>query len=135
MQLAAAANNNFGLGMSAMLVNEGLPNFIVRHARTRWPLDRLRAGILGMAFKAESDDPRESLSYKLRKVLEYEAAECLCSDVHIGDPAFLRPEDLVERADVLFIGAPHRVYRDLRIPEGKPLVDVWNLFGRGVFSP
>lgn len=135
MQLAAAANNNFGLGMSAMLVNEGLPNFIVRHARARWPLDRLRAGILGMAFKAESDDPRESLSYKLRKVLEYEAAECLCSDPYIPDSTFLGPEELVERSDIVFVGAPHRAYRELALPEGKALVDVWNLFGRGVFSP
>jgi UDP-N-acetyl-D-mannosaminuronic acid dehydrogenase len=135
MQLAAAANNNFGLGMSAMLVNEGLPNFLVRHAKAHWPLDRLRVGILGMAFKAESDDPRESLSYKLRKVLEYEAADCLCSDPFVGDPGFVEAGELVDRADVVFIGAPHKAYRDMKIPADKPLVDVWNLFGRGVFSP
>ena len=43
-----------------------------------------------MAFKADSDDPRESLSYKLRKVLEYEAGEVLCTDVYIKDPASCR---------------------------------------------
>lgn len=135
MQLAAAANNNFGLGMSAMLINEGLPNFLVGHATRRWPLGGMTAGILGMAFKGESDDPRESLSYKLRKVLEYEAGSCLCSDEFVADPSFVTSDELIERSDVVFVGAPHRAYRGLEIPVDKPLVDVWNLYGRGVFSP
>ena len=62
MQLAAAAENTFGLGHSAMLINEGLPNFLIKHAKTRFPLATMTVGILGMAFKGESDDPRESLS-------------------------------------------------------------------------
>ena len=74
MQLAAASDNNLLLGHAAMLINEGLPSFVVRRLKQTYPLDRMTAGILGMAFKAESDDPRESLSYKLRKVLEAEAA-------------------------------------------------------------
>src|SRR5271157_4878142 len=52
MQLAAASNNNFSLGHSAMLINEGLPNFLVRHTKERYPLERMRVGLLGMAFKA-----------------------------------------------------------------------------------
>ena len=86
MQLAAASNNNFLLGHAAMLINEGLPNFVVRHLKAQYPLAEMRVGMLGMAFKADSDDPRESLSYKLRKILEYEAAEVLCTDVYIKDP-------------------------------------------------
>ncbi len=135
MQLSAAYDNHFALGHAAMLVNEGLPNFLVSHARKRWPLSKMKAGILGMAFKADSDDPRESLSYKLRKVLEYEAAGCLCTDVYIKDPQFLAAYQVVEQADVLFVGAPHRQYRGLAIPPEKAVVDVWNLYGRGVFSP
>jgi UDP-N-acetyl-D-mannosaminuronic acid dehydrogenase len=135
MQLAAANNNNFALGHAAMLINEGLPNFLVRHARQRFPLERMRVGLLGMAFKAESDDPRESLSYKLRKVLEYEAAEVLCTDVYIEDPAFRPLEEVVARSELLFVGAPHREYRDLALPDSMPVVDIWNVFGRGVFSP
>jgi UDP-N-acetyl-D-mannosaminuronic acid dehydrogenase len=133
MQLAAASNNTFSLGHSAMLINEGLPNFLVRHAKGRFPLDRLCTGILGMAFKAESDDPRESLSYKLRKVLQYESRECLCTDPYIADPGFLPLEEVVRRADLLFIGAPHRAYRDRDVTAGKPVIDIWNLRGEGVF--
>jgi UDP-N-acetyl-D-mannosaminuronic acid dehydrogenase len=135
MQLAAASNNTFQLGHAAMLVNEGLPNFLVKQAKARYPLQGLTTGILGMAFKAESDDPRESLSYKLRKVLQYESAGCLCTDAYIADPGFLPAEEVARRADVLFVGAPHRAYRDLPLPASKPVVDIWNLLGRGVFSP
>ncbi len=131
MQLAAANDNNFLLGHAAMLINEGLPNFVVRHIKARHPLRQMRAGILGMAFKAESDDPRESLSYKLRKILEYESAGVFCTDPFIKDPTFLTVAELIERSDLLVVGAPHRAYRALVLPEGKPVVDVWNLFGKG----
>jgi UDP-N-acetyl-D-mannosaminuronic acid dehydrogenase len=116
-----------------MLINEGLPNFLVRHSRQRYPLATMTTGILGMAFKGESDDPRESLSYKLRKVLVYESARCLCTDEYIADPEFLPAEEVVRQADLLFVGTPHNAYRDLEIPESKPVIDVWNLRRRGVF--
>jgi UDP-N-acetyl-D-mannosaminuronic acid dehydrogenase len=133
MQLAAANNNNFSLGHSAMLINEGLPNFLVRHAKLRYDLARKRIGLLGMAFKGDSDDPRESLSYKLRKILEYEADEVLCTDVYIKDPSFLPLDEVIRRSDLLFVGTPHREYRALEIPASKPVIDIWNLYSKGVF--
>ena len=133
MQLAAAAENTFSLGHSAMLINEGLPNFLVKKAKQKYPLSEMTVGILGMAFKAESDDPRESLSYKLRKVLEYEARVCICSDEYIADPAFVSLEEAVDRSDLLFIGAPHRAYREAKLPSGTPVVDIWNIYGKGAF--
>jgi UDP-N-acetyl-D-mannosaminuronic acid dehydrogenase len=131
MQLSAAADNTFALGHAAMLVNEGLPNFVVRHLKARHPIDRMTVGILGMAFKGDSDDPRESLSYKLRKVLEFEAARVLCTDVYINDPSFRPAGEVVERSDLLVLAAPHREYRALELPAGKPVVDIWNFFGKG----
>jgi UDP-N-acetyl-D-mannosaminuronic acid dehydrogenase len=131
MQLAAATANGFAMGHAAMLVNEGLPNFVVRHLKARFSLDRMTVGILGMAFKAESDDPRESLSYKLRKILEYEAASILCTDVYIQDPGFLPLEEVINRSDILIVGAPHREYRQLEFPDSKCVFDVWNLFEKG----
>jgi UDP-N-acetyl-D-mannosaminuronic acid dehydrogenase len=50
-----------------MLINEGLPYHLVRLVEKTLLADKT-AGILGMAFKAESDDLRDSLSYKLRKL-------------------------------------------------------------------
>jgi UDP-N-acetyl-D-mannosaminuronic acid dehydrogenase len=131
MQLAAATGNTFELGHAAMLVNEGLPNFIVRHLKRKHDLASRRVGLLGMAFKADSDDPRESLSYKLRKILEYEAAAVLCTDVYIKDPSFYPLAEVLDRADILIVAAPHREYRGLELPEGKPVVDIWNIYGKG----
>ncbi len=87
--------------------------------------------MLGMAFKGDSDDTRESLSYKLRKILEYEAAAVVCTDPYIDDPLLVTLDEALERADVLVLGAPHSDYRSLVIPDGKPVVDIWNFFGKG----
>ena len=131
MQLAAAAKNNFALGHAAMMINEGLPNFIIRHLKEQYPLEHLRVGILGMAYKADIDDPRESLSYKLRKILEYEAADVLCTDVYIKDPSFKPLPYVLEQSDLLILGVPHREYRPLQFPEGTPVIDIWNYYGDG----
>jgi UDP-N-acetyl-D-mannosaminuronic acid dehydrogenase len=129
MQLAAFQRGNFQLGQAAMLVNEGLANFIVDGLRTRYEeLARLRVGILGMAFKGNIDDTRDSLAFKLRKILDFYGVEVLCSDVFVDDPSFVSTDELVNRSDVIVLGAPHDAYRDLNLPEDKHLVDVWGFF-------
>jgi UDP-N-acetyl-D-mannosaminuronic acid dehydrogenase len=81
--------------------------------------------ILGMAFKADSDDRRDSLSYKLKKLLQVEAREVLCADPFVQDATLVSLEEAIERADIVILGAPHSAYRDLKIPANKLLVDVW----------
>ncbi len=131
MQLAAAYDNNFWLGHAAMLVNEGLPAFVVRQLKQRHDLRGRKVGVLGMAFKAESDDRRESLSYKLRKLLEYEAADVRCTDPYVGDADLVPVDEVVAWADVLVLGAPHKEYASLEIPERTLVVDIWNFYGKG----
>jgi len=120
LQLAAFSQNNFFLGHAAMLINEGLPMFLVEQLR-RHDLANKRVAILGMAFKAESDDQRDSLSYKLKKLLEV-----LCTDPYVPDRALVPLETAIRSADIVIVGAPHAVYRDIEIPEGKIVVDPWN---------
>src|SRR3990172_5418863 len=105
MQLSAFSNNNFFMGHAAMLVNEGLPNYIVEQLKVKIPLKEKIVGILGMAFKANNDDARDSLSYKLRKILELEARDVVCSDVYIREPGFINVNELVDRADLIILGA------------------------------
>ena len=84
VQLSVFSGNTFQLGQAAIQVNEGLPNFVVEQL-ARQDLSTRRVAILGMAFKAESDDTRASLSYKLRKLLLWAGADVLCTDPYVAD--------------------------------------------------
>ena len=131
MQLAAFNNNNFTLGLASMTINEGLPLYLVARLEARFDLKSSRVGILGMAFKGDSDDTRSSLSYKLKRILRFKAAEVLCADPRVNtDPELVPVETVLARADILIIGAPHREFAD--ISTDKPVVDIWNLYGNGV---
>jgi UDP-N-acetyl-D-mannosaminuronic acid dehydrogenase len=129
MQLAAFTSDHFQIGQSAMQVNEGLPAYMVEAMQRRYgSLRGRRIGLLGMAFKAESDDIRSSLSYKLRKLLKWTGAEVLCTDPYVSDPRLLPLDRVIADAEILVLGVPHRVYRDAKLGD-RELVDIWGALG------
>jgi len=131
MQLAAFNNNSFALGHASMQINEGLPLYLVSKIAARYDLATMRVGILGMAFKGESDDSRSSLSYKLKRVLKVRAADVLTTDPYVTtDPTLTPLEQVLDRTDLVVIGAPHRAYAE--VPIAQPVVDIWNVRGEGV---
>lgn len=131
MQLAAFNNNNFVLGHASMMINEGLPSYLVTRLERRFDLTKMTVGLLGMAFKAGSDDVRDSLSYKLKRILKIKAKRVLCTDPYVSVDPDLTPFDVVlGQADLLIVCAPHREYAGLRT--ATPVVDIWNLLGKGV---
>ncbi len=131
MQLASFYRNQFGLGFQAMLVNEGLPQFMVDTLAATYPLEKMTVGLLGMAFKAESDDPRFSLSYKLKKILANRAKAVLTTDPYVKtDPDLLPLNEVTNRSDILILCAPHNAYRDLKL-DNEVIVDIWNFWGKG----
>lgn len=133
MQLASFMDNSFILGHAAMLVNEGLPLYLTGRIAASADLASSVVGILGMAFKAGSDDTRSSLSYKLKRILQFRAAGVLCTDPYVTDDRELVPlDEVVEKADLLVIAAPHPEYAQLRTD--KRVVDVWNLLGGGTLA-
>jgi len=130
MQLAAFNNNNFVLGHAAMMVNEGLPLYMVSRLEHRFTLGGLTVGILGMAFKGESDDTRSSLSYKLKRILRFKARQVLCTDPYVStDPGLLPLDEVIDRADLLIVGAPHNGYRNLKATV--PIINIWGTDGEG----
>src|SRR5580704_13496417 len=131
MQLAAFNNNNFTLGHTAMTINEGLPLYLVHRLEQKFDLASMTVGILGMAFKGGSDDIRSSLSYKLKRVLEFKADAVLCADPYVRVDENLLPQDeVITRSDLLIIATPHPEYRGL--VTDKPIADIWNVLGTGV---
>lgn len=135
MQLAAYGNNQFAIGMDAMAINEGLPLFILDRLLRHYRLQDLTVGLLGLAFKADSDDPRSSLSYKLKKMLLFRAHHVITTDPYVSvDPNNLPLEHVIQKSDLLILCVPHGVYKDLNL-HGKLIVDIWNFFGKGTFIP
>ncbi|MGH8977193.1 MAG: nucleotide sugar dehydrogenase [Acidimicrobiia bacterium] len=131
MQLAAFNNNNFTLGHASMMINEGLPLYLVARLEQRFDLSTMTVGILGMAFKGESDDIRSSLSYKLKRLLRFKADRVLCTDPFVSvDPDLAPLDEVLAHSDVLILAAPHRAYKDL--VTDVPVIDMWNLRGQGV---
>jgi UDP-N-acetyl-D-mannosaminuronic acid dehydrogenase len=130
MQLAAFNSNNFLLGHAAMMINEGLPNFIVEELRKKHDLKKKSVGILGMAFKADIDDIRDSLSFKLGKILRFHGARVYYSDEYAKNPDFISREELIEKSDVVVIAVPHSAYKGLVIPENVDVVDFWGVTKR-----
>lgn len=136
MQLAAFNHSNsFLLGQAAMHVNEGLPAFLVEQLRRRYDLPKTRVGILGMTFKADIDDIRDSLSYKLGKILRFHGAKVSYSDEYAQDPTFISKEELVRSCDVVVVGVPHSAYKELHIPDRVNLVDPWGALTKGAGAP
>ncbi|MGA7937616.1 MAG: nucleotide sugar dehydrogenase [Kovacikia sp.] len=130
MQLGAFSNNQFTLGHAAMLANEGLVLYLVDEIAKTYRLERLSVGLLGMAFKADSDDTRSSLSYKLKKVLEFRAKAIYTTDPYVKTDRELLPLDtVIAKSDLLILCAPHSDYHHLDA-KGKPVVDIWGFLNK-----
>lgn len=128
MQLSAFYQNQFFLGQSAMLVNEGLPDFLVSQLEMKMgSLKNKKIALFGVSFKPNNDDTRESLSFKVKKQLEFKMAEVLVSDPYQTDSMPL--EKALSECDGVILGVPHNEYLNLKID--KPFVDCWNVWGRG----
>ena len=127
MQLSSFYNHRFKLGHAAMSVNEGIPIFIIKKLQKKFDLRKKTVGVLGLTFKAETDDIRDSLSIKLVKLLELKKIKTLQSDEFYKNKKNISKNDLVKKSDIIILATPHKAYKRLKIKKNKTVVDIWGL--------
>ncbi len=136
-------SNAPGMLLAVSRINESVPLFLVEGVKRRiGSLASRKVAVLGLTFKRDTDDERDSLSEKLIRLLERELADVAISDPHALTPT--QPLDqAVQDADVVIIatnhsefGRPEAVGEILaRVADDCLLVDAWNALGTGqVFS-
>ena len=127
MQLSSFYNHKFPLFHAARSINEGLPNFIVKKLSEKYNLKRKKIGVLGLSFKAENDDIRDSLSIKLLKYLKSKKIKTLQSDEYYKNKKNVDKKTLIKKSDIIIIATPHKAYKKIKISKKKVLVDVWGI--------
>ena len=127
MQLSAFYNHRFPIFHNAMSINEGLPQFIIKKLQEKYNLKKKVIGVLGLSFKAENDDIRDSLSFKLLKKLKSKKIKTLQSDEYYKNEKNVDKTVLIKKSDIIIIGTPHKAYKNLKINKKKILVDIWGL--------
>ena len=128
MQLSSFYSHKFLLGHSAMSINEGLPKFLISKLSEKHNLKKKIIGILGLTFKAETDDIRDSLSIKLINLLKKRKLKTLQSDEYYFDKdSSVDKKYLIKKSDIIIIGAPHKAYKNIRFPKNKVVVDIWGV--------
>jgi UDP-N-acetyl-D-mannosaminuronic acid dehydrogenase len=123
-----------GMLLAVSRVHETVPLFLVKGLKSRLggSLRDLKVAVLGLTFKRDSDDARDSLSFKVIRLLERELAHVARHDPNM--PAESEPLDsALEGADAVVIATNHSEFEGLvgRLPEGTLLVDPWNVTGAG----
>ena len=127
MQLSAFYNHQFTLFHAAMSINESMPQYIFKRLNDEYNLKKKIVGVLGLSFKAENDDIRDSLSIKLLKNLKSKKIKTLQSDEYYKDEKNVDKKELIKKSDIIIIATPHKAYKNIKIGKNKILVDIWGI--------
>lgn len=124
IQLSHYLGDNFLFGNAAKKINQNITKFILKEIQKNTNLKNKIVGILGMAFKANNDDMRDSLSLKLKKELKNKCKLIYCSDEYINSKNFVSKDFLIKKSDIIIIGSPHKQYKKLKL-KNKKIINIW----------
>ena len=127
MQLASFTKTKFDLGYAAMKINQKLPIFLIKELEKKVNLKKEIIGIMGLSFKADVDDIRDSLSIDLINYLKKRNLNFLYNDPYYKDPDNSDLKHLIKKSSIIIIATPHKVYKKVKIPRKKKIVDIWNI--------
>jgi UDP-N-acetyl-D-mannosaminuronic acid dehydrogenase len=132
-------SNAPGMLLAVSRVNESVPLFLVEGVKRRiGSLSNRKVAVLGLTFKRDTDDERDSLSHKLIRLLERELADVAVCDPHAPSPT--QPlEQAVQDADVVIVATNHSEFEGpavrseivSRAAADALLVDPWDALGTG----
>ena len=118
----------FKIGHAAMEINEGIPKLIISELNKNKVNKKKTIGILGLTFKSETDDIRDSLSIKLRNKLKKMKYKILESDEYYKSKDNIDKKLLIKKSSIIIIGAPHEKYKNIKFPKNKKIIDIWGLY-------
>jgi UDP-N-acetyl-D-mannosaminuronic acid dehydrogenase len=128
-----------GMLLAVSRVNESVPLFLVEGIKRRiGSLANRKVAVLGLTFKRDTDDERDSLSHKLIRLLERELADVAVCDPHAPSPT--QPLDQAVRdGDVVIVATNHSEFASAAVLANIVstaagdclLVDPWNALGTG----
>ena len=129
-QLNSFLNNSFSLGVAATKINQGFTNFIYKKMKNEFNnnLKKKKIGILGVAFKPDIDDKRDSLSINLYEFLKKKKLNVKISDEFVEMKQLINKKKLIKESDIIILGVPHSAYKGLKISKNKYLIDTWGFF-------
>jgi len=116
---------------TAWKLNEAIPQHIVNNIKkVAGNLVSKKIAVLGLSFKAGSDDTRNSPSVKLVEILKDAGAEVSVHDPHVKSTLSL--SDALKSQEIVIIATNHKEFREL-IPNiknsgAKIIFDVWSMF-------
>ncbi len=119
MQLSSFYNKKFSLGHAAMNINEDMPKFIYNDLKKNVNLKNKTIGLLGLTFKADCDDIRDSLAIKLLKFLKNKKIKTLYSDEYYFLKGSITKKKLIKKSDIIIISTPHSAYKKIKVPKKK----------------
>jgi len=132
-------------------INEGMPDYIYSIIKEKTQKQKnIRVLILGGAFKAENDDTRNSLSFKLKKVLKKNGCDGYIYDPYIyrstGKDKYTEKNDVfnsiesqyLKDFDVVVVMTPHNIFKDFisynkdHLANNTLIIDIWKKMNESV---